>query len=95
MAKAKKIDPPWAAETVKATEDTKSTRKSKAKLFRMKVFCAGQEATVEFESKRQLAMAKNAISVRCSRGNSADFSTMGKEYTFVPNLGYIVTDAVD
>ena len=79
MAKAKKIDPPWAAETVKATEGTKSTRKSKAKLFRMKVFCAGQEATVDFESKRELVVARNSISIRCSRGNSADFSTMGKD----------------
>jgi len=95
MAKAKKIDPPWAAETVKATEDTKSTRKSKAKLFRMKVVTHGQEAELEFESYRELVVAKNSIGIRCSRGSSAVVTTMGKEYTFVPNLGFFVTDAVD
>ena len=95
MTKAKKIDPPWVAEATNPTADKKSTRKSKEKSFKMKVFTTGQEVDLSFVSQRALTVAKNSIGVRCSRGTTAVVSTMGKEYTFVPNLGFIVIDVVD
>ena len=95
MAKAKKIDPPWAAETVPVPKAAESTRKSKDKALQMTVHMNGEHVELSFATRRELEVAKITVSTRCARGAVATVTTAGKEYMFVPQLGYITTSAAD
>ena len=95
MTKAKKIDPPWASETVAAKKSSTPARKTKDKSLQMTLFTNGQQLELSFSTARELEIAKITVSTRCGRGAVATIVASGKEYLFVPNLGYIITDVAE
>lgn len=91
MAQSKKISPPWAEETVGVKK--KGSSKKKSDKLTMNVHMSGEVLSLSFESQRELEVAKVTISERCSRGSVAHVSAGGKDYAFVPNLGFLVMDS--
>ena len=92
MAQAKKVVPPWSDEV---TKTKKPTKKAKSKGLTMSVYMAGNCLELSFENQRELEVAKVTISERCARGSVAYVTTAGKDYSFIPNLGYLVADSSD
>jgi len=58
----------------------------------MSIHTSGEVVELSFASQRALEVAKVTISERCSRGSVARVVASGKEYAFIPNLGFLVTD---
>ncbi len=93
MAKSKKVEPPWAGETVEPKKDRNAAKKSKK--LTMSIFTAGSCLELSFANQRELEVAKVTISERCARGSAAYVTASGKSYCFIPNLGYLVANASD
>tara|TARA_R110000824_G_scaffold94837_3_gene228514 strand:- start:331 stop:612 length:282 start_codon:yes stop_codon:yes gene_type:complete len=93
MPQSKKISPPWAEETV--TPNKKGSTKKKSTKLTMSIHTSGEIVELSFDSKRALEVAKVTISERCSRGSVARVTASGKEYAFIPNLGFLVTNSSD
>jgi len=91
MAQSKKISPPWEGETVKPKKANSSKKKSD-KLM-MSVHMGGEVIELNFASQRALEVAKVTISERCSRGSVANVSASGKDYSFIPSLGFLVVNS--
>lgn len=93
MPSSKKIDEaPWE-KAAKTVVKPKETTKKKSGGFPVTVQSFGADTIVVFASEKERAAGLKAIAVRCSRGTSATLVASGKEYTFIPNLGVIISDA--
>ena len=83
-ASAKKEAPWEEAGKKKASEKKESNC--------MTIINNGAEVSLAFGTKAELQQDVETVSLRCSRGQPATVRGVDVEYTFVPNLGVIVSD---